>query len=81
MKEKIIEEIKSLRHDDFNSFKSLREDLKVTLTDMSTDEEGHSPKNKFLQIIKERELPLINEEALNGDKYGNQGDCMKFRFN
>lgn len=71
MKEKIIEEIKSLRHDDFNSFKSLREDLKVTLTDMSTDEEGHSPKNKFLQIIKERELPLINEEALNGDKYGN----------
>ena len=71
MKEKIIEDIKSLRQDDFNSFTSLKKELKVAFTDMSTDEEGHSPKNQFSQNIKAKELPIIHEEALNGDKYGN----------
>ena len=67
----IIEDIKVLKKDNPNEFKGLKQELKVALAEMSTDEEGHSPKNKFLQIDKEKELPVIKEEALKGDKYGN----------
>ena len=71
MKNKIIEEIKSLKLDNPSDFKELKKELKVAFTDRSTDDEGHSPKNQFSQNIKEKELLTINEEALKGDKYGN----------
>jgi hypothetical protein len=71
MKNKIIEEIKSLKLDNPSDFKELKKELKVAFTDRSTDDEGHSPKNQFSQNIQEKELLTINEEALKGDKYGN----------
>jgi len=70
MKDKIIEEIKSLKLDNPSDFKELKKELKVAFTDRSTDDESHSPKNQFSQNIKEKELPIINEGALKGDEYG-----------
>lgn len=70
-KNEIIEDIKVLQKDNPIEFKGLKQELKIAFTDMSTDDEGHSPKNKVLQVIKEKELPVIKEGSLKGDKYGN----------
>lgn len=71
-KDEILEEIKVLKESNPSEFKELKKEIKVALVDMSTDDEGHhSPQNKFLQSLKERKLPVIDEEALKGDEWGN----------
>lgn len=70
-KDEILEEIKVLKENNPSEFKELKKEIRLAIADMSTDDEGHhSPKNKFLQNIKENELPVIDKEALKGDKWG-----------
>jgi hypothetical protein len=79
MKDKIMEdievlkeEIKILKENNPSGFQDVKKKIKVALTDVSTDDEGHhSPKNEFLQNVEEKVLPVIDKEALKGDEWGN----------
>lgn len=72
MKNRIIQEIQSLKSEDPNGFKELKKEIQDTVMthDISTDDE-HTPRTHFLPTIQEKHLPNIKPEVLKTDNYGN----------
>lgn len=69
-KNEIIEDIKTLKQTNPVEYKELKQEFKNTLAYQSTDDEGHSHKEDSFEKDK-KEIPIIKESALKGDKWGN----------